>query len=119
MTDQREQFRDALDPNDPAGAACISALDGGATLQVWDDIASRDNLVTIYARRVEHLRENGAPTTGSDDLLKRLAAAGTSLRLAEVNNDRWHFVIFRDSTTGDVAAVWGVDANLGNPAFEA
>ena len=54
----------------------------------------RDNLLTIYERHRGHLERLGARTIGSDNFVERLSDADKHLRIASVDNEDWHFVVF-------------------------
>ena len=107
----RQELRAALDPTHEADESCITSLDRGAALRVSSETAIRDQLLTIYKRRKEHLERLGARTVGSDDFIARLASADEHLHIASVVDDEWHFVVFTD-TEGRVVSTWGVEAGL-------
>ena len=117
--EERQEVRDALDESHAADAACIAALDQGATLRTSNDTASVEHLLKIYARRVEHLTSRNARTVGSDEVIGRLRSAVGPLRIASVDDPAWHFVVFLDAATGGVVSSWGVDAQLANASYEA
>jgi hypothetical protein len=106
----RQKLRDALDTRYAADAACACALEHRAAFNISDETAPVEHLLKIYSRRVEHLRERGARTVGSDDFIVRLATADGPLRLASVDNDEYHFVVFLDAETGRVVSARGVEA---------
>jgi hypothetical protein len=110
----REQLRDALDRTNAADGACFAALAGGASFRASDDTALRDNLLTIYERRRDHLERLGARTVGSDDFIERLSVADERLRSASVDDEDWHFVVFVNEG-GQVVSTWGVEARAADP----
>ena len=112
MSDERLELRSALDESRAADAACAAALDQGASLRTSEHMAGVDDLVEIYARRVEHLGSKHARTIGSDEVVERLRFADGRLRIALVDDQEWHFVVFLDASTGRVVSSWGVDSRL-------
>jgi hypothetical protein len=117
VSDHRQELRDALSSSFPADEACRAALDGGASVRTSSDTAHRDHLVTIYTRRAKHLNQIGARTVGTDEFIDRLDAADGPLRIASVDDDEWHFVVFL-STDGRVVSTWGVEARAREAATD-
>jgi hypothetical protein len=119
VANPRQDLRDALDPTHGADAACISALDGGASFDTTAGAVPVENLVTIYSRRVEHLRRKKARTVGSEEVVERLRLAERPLRIASVDDHDWHFVVFLDAASGKVVSSWGVEKRMANARTEA
>jgi hypothetical protein len=92
--------------------SCRAALSAGATFEVWDDLVSVDELLTIYKRRKRHTERSGQPSIGFPEALEALGAfQGRRISIGYVD-DRpsggFYFQIFVDLISPDLVACLGV-----------
>jgi hypothetical protein len=110
-----------LDRGDPVQAACAEAVEQGASVfRSPDDLTvAAAHLVSIYRRRLDHLRAKGAKTIGSYQFLAQLGHAPpqTALSVIAVRGKELNFSVFIDASRQAVATL-GVDRSLENPSFE-
>jgi hypothetical protein len=92
--------------------SCRAALSAGATFEVWDDLVSADELLTIYKRRRRHAERSGQSSIGFPEALEALENfKGRKISIGYVD-DRpsggFYFQIFVDLVSSDLVACLGV-----------
>lgn len=119
MAIERAALVAALADVEPADQACRAALEEGATFELSNLTTSTAELVTIYDRRVRHLREKKILSVGADTVVARLRAVPhAKVQLGGVHSDTFNFVLFLDSGELAVLACIGVAASAANQDFD-
>ena len=115
-TSERRRLLIALASSEfPADALCREALDAGAEPDLPELTTSVANLVTIYSRRVEHLRSRSVAFVGTD-CPERLQTSGLSeVRIAIVGGVEYNFALFLDPDEDKVVSCIAVDSAAARP----
>jgi hypothetical protein len=105
-----------LDTGRPADEACRRELVAGAWLHELSSTAPAAHFVTIYARRVKHLRARGIRFVGDDVVEKISTSPHAELRVVGVHGQD-NFTIFLAPLTDEVVATIGVDGAVANQDY--
>ena len=115
MSARRRLLNSLVASEFPADVACREALENGADGDLPDLTAGVENLITIYTRRVDHLRRDQVAFLG-EDCAERLRSSGHShVRIGVVLSPEYNFAVFLAPDADQIVSSIAVDASAVGP----